>query len=226
MLQSWVRPVEQIVLPALESRIRVLGFTAPSAGAGVSTLAAAAAETLARSGIKVLLLDLTRPATDDSSPTGWIPGDGGARELVTRAAAGYDVLTAEPHADSRFLFNNSMRLRQTLAGDLASYATIIIDLPPLLATDAHSINPVAAALLCDSVMLVCANGRTSRAGVRAAVQLAKTSGVKLAGTVFNDYGAQPLAAEIAQSVQRRLRFAPGLAARLARWAQHSTLLRS
>ena len=235
MLQSWVRPVEQIVLPALENRVRVIGFTAPEHGAGVTSLCRAAAETLTRSGLKVLLLDLStqRPPTGagsmstgaGASPTGWVPGASGVRELIVRDPDGYDVLVAHPQGDARFLFNNSKRLRQILSDDLSGYATIVVDLPPLADSDAGSINPVAAALMCETVMLVCARDRSTRTDIRSAIELAKISGVRLQGTIYNEFGASSLADEISRSIERRLAYFPRLAGWLSRRAQNSPFLR-
>ena len=228
MLTSWIRPVEKIVLPALENRIRILGFTAPKSGAGVSTLCRAAAETLARSGAKVLLLDLTTTAgcaADERNAKGWVPGESGMGELVTHHADGYDVLVARPQQTTRFLFNNSRRMRLTMAEELSGYAAIVVDLPPLLDADAGLINPVAAALLCDTVLLVCAKGQSSREDIRAAVDQAKLAGVKLSGTIFNEFGAKSLADQISHSIRHRLGFVPMLAGRLERMTQTSPLLR-
>ena len=84
MQQSWVRPVEQIVLPALEGKVRVLGITSPDGKVGVSMLAEAAANTLGRSGTKVLLLDLTEAiGRDDRNRPAWTPGEVGAIKAVT-----------------------------------------------------------------------------------------------------------------------------------------------
>ena len=201
----------------------------------MTTLCRAAAETLVRSGSKVLLLDLTKAAIGIDAPTagsdqaggasGWVPGASGVRDLITRHADGYDVLVARPHQDTRFLFNNSRRMRLTMAEELSAYSAIVVDLPPLLGADASHINPMAAAMLCDSVLLVCVGGRSAHADVRACVALANTSGVKLSGTVFNDFGATTMADQISHTVRHRLGFIPGLANRLERMAQSSSLLR-
>ena len=224
--EAWIRPVEQLVLPALESRIRVLGLTSPEVGAGVTTLCHAAAETLARSGVKVLLIDFTGALQDGDPERVWVPGEQGAGAFVQRHPGGYDVLTAVVTEATRFLFNNGKRLRRTLFEDLSEYSTIVVDLPPLLGHRTDGINPVAPGLVCDQVLLVCANERTTRSSARAAVDAGKTAGLKLAGAVWNNFGAPPLGRDMARSARKSLWIMPGLARYIERRLARSPFLNS
>lgn len=224
MRQTWIRPIEQIVLPALEGKLRILGFTSPGHGAGVTSICQAAAETIARSGVKVLLLDLTQASEATGRVPGWVPGLSAAREQAHRHESGFDILTAQPSPETRFLFNDGKRLRLALAAELADYAVVIVDLPPLLDASAEIVNPVAAALACDQVLLVCANALTRRPEARSAVALARASGIKLSGTVFNDLGRPGLVEEIATSLAHWTRFWPALSIRLDRLIRTNPIL--
>jgi Mrp family chromosome partitioning ATPase len=222
---AWLRPVEQLVLPALENKVRVLGFTAPHPGAGVSTLCRAAAETLARSGTKVLLIDFSMPVVAANPATGiWVPGEGGAHAQVKRDPSGFDMLTAVPNTQTRYIFNNGKRLKRTLFEDLADYGVIIADLPPLLEERAESINPLAVALACDQVMLVCANNLTTRNEAAGAAEKARQAGVKLGGLVWNALAAPTLGEAMAQSARRRLALLPAVAKWLERRFSQSPFL--
>lgn len=226
MRQTWIRPIELVVLPALDGRIRVLGFTSPDHGAGVTSVARAAAETIARSGVRTLLLDLTTAAgKSDSAPNGWTPGAQSAAAGAQADAAGYDVLIAQPTTEARFLFNDAKRLRQTLSDELAGYAVIVVDLPPLLESSAESINPVAAALACDRVLMVYAKGLTRRVDMTAAGDLAKASGIKLEGLVYNEHGEPSLGKELAAKVARLTPKWPRLFGWLERTLLQSPILR-
>lgn len=224
IMDTWLRPVEQIVLPALDSKIRVLGFTSPHHGAGVSTLAAAAAETVARSGLKVLLIDFTCPVEAVGSPASWTPGEGGAQAHIHSHSSGFDVLPAVATMETRSLFNNGKRVRRTLFEDLSDYAVIVADLPPLLEERHDYINPVAVALACDQVLLVCANGLTQRTTARAAIDVAKAGGVRLTGAIWNHFGAPSVGVEMARSARRFFGFLPPVARALERRLQGSTFL--
>lgn len=225
MIEAWVRPVEQIVLPALEGQVRVIGITAPNHGAGATTLCEAIAETLSKSGIKVLLLDLTRNVVPEGDRPGWLPGETPAVKHIIRHASGFDTLTAHPTSKSRFLFNNGKRLRLALKDELAEYGVIIIDLPVLLDQDTNNVNPVTAALVCDSVLMVCGREHTPREALRSAAELARSSGIKLTGVVYNELGKPSVGTEIACSLDSISRFAPNLIGWLQRRVAASPLLR-
>ena len=134
------------------------------------------------------------------------------------------MLVASATADSRYLFNNSKRLRKTLFEELSDYAVIVVDLPPLLETAGERINPISAALACDGVILLCARARTSRHTLARAVEMAQSSGVKFLGTVLNNYGGATVGNDLARSIRRFSRFAPRLAAWLERKVTTSPLL--
>ena len=223
-MDAWLRPVEQIVLPALDGKIRVLGITAPHHGVGVSALSAATARTLARSGSKVLLLDFTQSVKADAPTATWAPGEGNAASRVRKHPSGYDVLTAEPTPETRFLFNNGKRLRRTLFEDLSEYAVIVTDLPPLVEDRTDHLNAIAVALACDQVIMVCANGRTPRAAARAATEAARNAGVRLTGAVWNDFGTPKLGLDMARSARRLFWFLPPLGRLLERRLQRSAFL--
>ena len=221
--EAWTRPVEQLVLPALESRMRVMGFTSPEVGAGVTTLCHAAAETLARSGARVLLIDFSGEPTADGG-VAWAPGDSNAASLLRRHPAGYDVLPVIVTSHTRFLFNNAKRLRQALSEELSDYGAILLDLPPLLDERSDNVNPTAVALVCDQVLLVCASQRTTRPSARAAADAARAAGVKIEGIVWNNFGTLSLGRDMARSARKVFWVVPGLSRWLERKLTRSTFL--
>ncbi len=221
---AWMRAVEQLVVPALENKVRVLGLTAPHIGAGVSSLASAAAESIARSGTRVLCVDFSQPVANVGGE--WAPGDGTAPSRIEADPAGFDRLTAVASAESRYTFNNGKRLRRTLFDELSEYTVIVVDLPALIETETDSINPLAVALACDQVLMVCARDRTTRPQITDAAHRARQAGVKLGGIVWNDFSTPSLGMDIAGSVRRRLGFFPPLAHFLERRFARSTFLNS
>lgn len=222
--ESWLRPVEHLVLPALESRVRVIGFTAPEHGTGVTSLSRVAAEVLSRSGARVLLLDLSGNPAVVPAKKGWLPGAGNATACIERDPAGYDVLAAAFSPEGRFLFNNARSLRATLTEELKGHSAVIVDLPPLLDGRTDSINPLACALVCDEVVLVCAHEVSSRATATEAADAARRAGIKLTGVVWNQLGAPTIGQQMAEVVRRRLSFAPALANMLGLRLTRSGLL--
>jgi len=181
----WQRAVERIVMMALESKIRVLGLASPQSASGVSMLARSIAEVSAHSGIATLLLDLSRRA-GDSVTGGWVPRPGRGPQLAVRDLAGFEILFGDPAPGARFLFNNVAQLRLAMEQELAPYGLIVVDLAPIGIIPDDAINPLAAALACDGVVVVGTMGHVTRTALVQAMHLMRSSGVKLLGTVTRD----------------------------------------
>lgn len=184
-LGSAQRAVEQIVLAANHSNIRVLGILAADRGAGVSTLCQQIARTWAQAGHKALLVDLTTQAPAAGTKRAvWRP-DKCPSELIEQHRDGYSVIHAPP-AESRGRFNNSDELRKLLVEDLAGFERVVLDLPAVLNSEPEQINPVAVARACDAVILVCVTGRTTQDQIKRTMSALSLAGVQLGGTVLND----------------------------------------
>jgi Mrp family chromosome partitioning ATPase len=222
--ELWLRPVEQLVLPALEGRIRIQGFTSAEEGTGVTSLCMTAAEVLARSGTRVLLIDLSSQAPPSGASRPWSPGRGEAAAAITPTTAGYDLLRATTTPASRFQFNNPQSLRTMLTEELSGYAVVVVDLPPLIDNRPQSFNPIACALVCDDVVLVCAQNLTTRTSAASATAAARSAGVKLTGAVWNRRGQSTPGEEMARSARKWLSFIPPLARSLDRRLRRTPLL--
>src|SRR5829696_5691471 len=173
MFESWVRPVEQIVLSSVQKGHRIIGFTAPEGSSGVSTLATATAEVCAHSGFRTLLVDFTFRAAENAIRSGWLPGATPPNQSICHGARGFDYIDVQPNSFNQFAFNNVAALRKDL-DELIEYEKIVIDLPPANEVSSKGINPAAAAAGCDAVFLVCALGRLTQAPLRYALELASS----------------------------------------------------
>ena len=214
-MRDLARIAEQIMLSAVESRIRVLGFTSPIAGSGVSTIARHVAEAFAHSGTKTLLLDMTAPVRGDPRAPQWLPGAPGAADAAMVEFTGLSVLAADATERTRAQFNNIESLQKTLQRDLATFGAIIVDLPSVVEEDANRLNPIAFARACDALLLVCLTGHIDRAELSEATAALKPAGVNLAGIVLNDYYATTLGAEIAEGLEKSVgKVLPQVAQRL------------
>jgi hypothetical protein len=179
---SWGRAVEKLVLMAHESNIRSLGLVDSEAGAVVGALGRSIAGVSAQAGVRTLLLDLI-PRAVDAMKGGWHPRSGQAARLTAHDPDGFDVLYADASPGSRLLFNNVAQLRTALKDDLATYGLVVLNLPPAADIPEEAINPLAVALACDGVILVGTLGVTLRAKLQQAVELMRSSGVNLIGSV-------------------------------------------
>lgn len=176
MIEEWQRQLETILLSGPVAGARVIGFVAPDAGAGVSTIAATAAEIAARSGGRTLLLDLSQPYTALPADDPWTE-----REALS---GGFDRRQARTDRDGALRFNNVGWLRGLLSADEASTDIVILDLPPVAAAR-DRLNPLAAAAACDAVILVCARGRSTPGSVESTAATLRSARVRLAGCILN-----------------------------------------
>ncbi len=185
MIEEWSRSVEQIILFEKSINARVIGFTSPKEGAGVSLLADAVAQAYARSGLDTLLLDLTR--LHDEEPGASSPAH--SRETVQT-----DDPNDSPPKLSKFFpdsgnhdrFASRERLLQTLSGDLGHFAKIVVDLPPVLRLKNDLVSPLAGAAACDTVFLVCGTGRVTRRELVDSIESFKVARIIVGGLVLDD----------------------------------------
>ena len=224
-MTTWTRIAEQIMLSAVESKIRMLGFTAPVSGSGTSAVAREVAEAFARSGRKTLFLDLTTAVRPSLAPGVWTPGSGDALAAVSVLPSGLMVLEADATEGSRKLFNNTDYLQRMTSEELAEFSAIVMDLPAVREDEPSRLNPLAAARLADAVLMVCLTGHIDRSQLSTAVEGMKPAGAKLAGLVLKHYFPPTPCPDISTATTRTLgRLMPGLARRIAGSARSSRFL--
>lgn len=226
MKQLWSKPVEQIAFTALETKTRVLGVTSPTHVDAVSDFAVAMAGTLAASGSRTILVDLTQPVQDNVGVPPWLPGEGGIGQSIRPASGGYDILQAIPTPETRLLFSNAELYRRTLSDELRHYTSVVLEMPPVIDGVMTSINPIGPALVCDSVIMMCTTNRTTREEIESALEPLRSAGAKLSGIVMNDDALPTLAEELAREARRLRLISPALADWLERKILASTLLNS
>lgn len=218
MIDDWSRTAEQLMLATIESKIRVVAVTSPISGAGVTTVARGLAATFARAGRATLLIDLSG-TVHEGNQQGWRPGEPVPADAIKMGENGLAVMTVVPSASSRALFGNVALLTQAFQTDLATYASIILDLPAIDDTARDTLNPVAAARAADAVFLVGLTGLTLRGEMTDASQKLRQVGANVTGVILNDQYCATLGEEIADVSYTRLgRFFPGVAHWLAQKA--------
>ena len=222
-MRDWSRTAEQMMLAAVESKIRVLAVTSVHSGSGVSTAARGLAVACARSGRKTLLIDLTATVQPADLAGAWSPGAPLPPDAVRSSDDGLSVLTVVPTSTNRTLFGNVELLQKVFQRDLAGFATIIVELPAVGNEEAERLNPVAAARAADAVVLVALTGLTTRDELSDGTQRLRQVGATIAGIVLNDRYCATLGEEIADVSYTRLgRVVP----RLADWIAQKALANS
>lgn len=182
---NWQRSIEQIVLTATNQRNRVLGLTSLNRGAGVSMICRHLARTFASSGNSALLIDMSWAQA--TSGIAVAASSAMFRETIVSSGHGYDVLSVGGEGAGSAVFGNLPRFREMLRTDFADYDRFVIDMPPILETAEAGFSTVAAAAMCDRLMLVCAVGVDKRSEVSSVVSMLKGAGVALSGIISNEY---------------------------------------
>jgi Mrp family chromosome partitioning ATPase len=166
---------------------------------------------MGRSGLKVLLVDLH-------------PEDGGAlaslvpmepwRPIQRARDGAIDILLPNVTTQSRDAFNNSTWLGRYFSEQLRQYSNIVFDLPPVLGGGEEQLMPLAAASVCNAIILMCSTGQVTYGELENAVQLLRSARAPLMGMVVEEGGGSRIspfprsAAGPRQSVAPKLQSKP------------------
>lgn len=184
-MDEWASSAEQIAISQIIKGTRLVGFVSPTADSSTSLLARMVAEAMARAGLKILLADLNTTqdvvrncaAVAVSDP--WQPIRGDTARLI-------DTLSANVTAETKPTFNNNGWLANFFAEQLRTYSTVVLDLPPLIDEQKNRLSPLAAASVCQAVVLTCATGSVTRPQLATSLQLLDSVNVNVIGLVVEE----------------------------------------
>jgi Mrp family chromosome partitioning ATPase len=184
-MDEWASSAEQIAISQIIKGTRLLGFVSPTADSGTSLLARMVAEAMGRADVKTLLANLNttqnaiRGGAAVAVSVPWQPIRGDTNDLI-------DVLTANVTAETRPVFNNNGWLASFFAEQLRTYSTVILDLPPLLDEQKSRLSPLAAASVCQAVILTCPTGSVTRPQLATSLQLLDSADANVIGLVVEE----------------------------------------
>lgn len=181
----------------------MISSTAP--GEGKSSLTATLADTLANSGLRVLIIDadMRRGTQQDvwdkyESSHNWLQlsGEGGVRTLqealrapehvqVIEAEPGVHVLPAGPGLQDSMGLLNRAPLSQILNSWSSNYDLVLIDSPPMLALA----DGLVLGRHVDQVLIVVEEGKTSLNAVKQTLRRAHNANVPILGFILNKVSA-------------------------------------
>lgn len=184
-MDEWASSAEQIAISQIIKGTRLIGFVSPTAASSTSLFARMVAEAMGRAGLKILLANLnaTQEVIHDTSPVAvsepWRPISDESNRLL-------DVLSANVTAETKPLFNNNGWLGNFFAEQLRTYSTVILDLPPLIHEQKNKLSPLAAASVCQAIVLMCPIGSVTRPQLASSLQLLQSAEVNVIGLVVEE----------------------------------------
>ena len=184
-MDEWASSAEQIAISQIIKGTRLVGFVSPTAASSTSLFARMVAEAMGRAGLKILLADLnaTQEVIHDTAP---VPVSEPWRPVSDESNRLLDVLSANVTVETKPLFNNNGWLGSFFAEQLRTYSTVILDLPPLIHEQKNKLSPLAAASVCQAVVLMCPLGGVTRAQLATSLQLLQSAEVNLIGLVVEE----------------------------------------
>lgn len=197
-LATWLNdPAVGTAIRALRTQVehtggaptKVLAIASPLPGEGKTTIAAALAAAYGRLDAKVLLVDADMRQPRLADRLGLPPDARGLAEVLEGKATlrevaqdggvpGVSVVTTTVRGDAGDLI--ARRFKSVLDEARSSYDAVVVDCPPLLATD----DARTLALLCDGTLLVVSAGTESARAAEAAASLDALK-VRVLGCVLN-----------------------------------------
>jgi Mrp family chromosome partitioning ATPase len=185
-MDQWKTAAEQLAVSQTIQGTRLLGVIAPTAASDSSLLAQMIAEAMGRSGLKVLLVNLHPDDADGVAPL--VPKEPW-RPIQQMRNGALDVLLPNVTAQTRDAFNNSAWLAKYFGEQLRQYSNIVFDLPPVLGGREDELMPLAAASVCNAIILMCSTGQVTYGELEDAVQLLHSARAPLMGVVVEEGGA-------------------------------------
>lgn len=214
--------IDSVYRATFGAALRVVAVTAAGPGHGASTLALGLARRAAAGGKAALLVELTTRGSAVVERFGLDRRDWGADPEDAAAAmvdlgGGLAALPAPSLGRPPPLLREVDALKALREAWLTQFELVVIDLPPVLSTNPHEIDPITAGGVSDGVVLSVMTRVTRESELIEATDQLRHAGIDLLGIVANDRENPTLGDEIAREVGRFSRIAPGAIRRLQRW---------
>lgn len=222
--------VEDIYAKTLGAGLSTLAIAAAEDGEGVSTLSYALARRCAAMGRKTLLVDFNRrqPSVGQRLAiltSGWLPGEPSAQDnIVQLSRTGLSILPAPTDDTDWLTARDTSTLNRCFQQWRERFDCIVADTSPLTVRNQENFPPESVCASCDGTVLVVLTGRTSETRVLEARHKLADANARLAGVVLNDRYAPSLADELLRETRRFDKPMPGLMNKLRAMIRRSTFL--
>lgn len=183
-LRGWKESTVRAIAFAESRHAKILGLSGITAGVGGSAIAASIAKTYSDYGQRILLIDANDANISEyaEAPKPKLLNLTEAATPISRDLHYLDLSRTEftlPHQADYF--------RSVFQIALEYYHVIVVDLPPVVSGTGQPAAPnLVMGPTCDSILMVCETGRTTRAQVQQGLASSNISGMKIDGILLND----------------------------------------
>lgn len=184
-LRGWKESTVRAIAFAESRGAKILGLSGITADVGCSAIAASIAKTYSDYGQRILLIDATDANISESSeaPNTKLLNVTQSATAISRHLHYLDLSRTEftfpQHADY---------FRSVFQIALEYYHVIVVDLPPVVSGAGQPEAPnLAIGPICDTILMVCQTGRTTRSQIQQGLASSNISGMKIEGILLNDY---------------------------------------
>jgi Mrp family chromosome partitioning ATPase len=167
--------------------VRMAGITSDSAGNDCGELALAVAQTYASFGRRTLFLDASHDLP--------VPRDIGERlspgtppvDLQSIAQQNNGVYMVSLSDSEAMQHGNRAQMKAAIDAASRNFDRIVVQLPPVIKGPGRTVGPdLSFGASCDSVLLVCRTGVTTREYLKECLQVCSIWGVKIGGLIMDD----------------------------------------
>jgi Mrp family chromosome partitioning ATPase len=184
-LFGWKESTVRAIAFAESRRAKILGVSGITEGVGSSSIAASIAKTYSDYGQRILLIDANEADISEYS-------EAPKTKLLNLTHSATPISRHLHYLDlARIEFTLPQwadYFRSAFQIALEYYHIIVVDLPPVVSGTGRPAAPnLAMGPTCDSILMVCEPGRTTRAQIQQGLASSRISGMKIEGILLNDY---------------------------------------
>jgi Mrp family chromosome partitioning ATPase len=184
-LSGWKESTVRAIAFAESRGAKILGLSGIAEGVGSSAIAASIAKTYSDYGQRILLIDANDANISEytEAPKPKLLNLTQSATLLSRHLHYLDLSRTEFTLPQQVDYFHSV-----FQIALEYYHVIVVDLPPVVSASGQpAASNLAIGPTCDSILMVCETGRTTRAQIQQGMASSNISGMKIEGILLNDY---------------------------------------
>lgn len=216
MIPANYTEIDTLYRQIVAKKARCFAVSSAAAGEGATTLCYSLARRASRAGRTVLMIDLNvfKPSLGQLlgvDPVAWSPHDGSYNDaIVSFGADGMSVLPAPETVSLSGGFREVEAMKGMLDDLRTRYDLILLDIAPILVTNARNVPPLTACRATGAVLLSVMMRKTKQVDLERAAAVLEDERITVLGIAVNDRDNPSLGNELEREARRLETFSKGL----------------